>query len=101
MIQSHIFRQESDPPASGRMSKRMAEHEAASAAGEHEAKSNVNRGGFPGSVGSQETENLSRLDAQRKSIQRFNRFPAKKAAIFLGDVVEFKGGKHGSQQLVS
>src|SRR2546423_13623598 len=101
MIQSHIFRQKPNPLAGGCMSKRMAEHQATSAAGEHETKSNVNRCGLPCSVGAKETENLSRLHAQRKSIQRFNRFPAKEAAVFLGDVVEFKGGKHGNQAISS
>src|SRR5437764_815001 len=97
MIQSHIFRQKSDAFAGGRMSKRMTKHQAASTAGEHEAKSNVNGSGLPCPIGPQKAEYLSRFNPQGKSIQRFDRFPAKETSVFFGDVVEFKRGRHEEQ----
>src|SRR5947209_13851794 len=94
VIQSNIFRQKPDALARGRMSKRMTEHQTASAAGEHETKSNVDGGGLPCPVRPKEAENLTRLNPQRKSIQSFDRLTPEKTAVLFADVVEFEGRGH-------
>ena len=93
MIKRHIFRQEADAAAGGRVSKFVSQHFTPAAAGKHESYGQMHGRGFTCAVGAEKTEDFTALHAQREIAQRRDPLAAEESAVVLADIVKRKGRK--------
>jgi hypothetical protein len=97
MIKSHVFRQEADAAAGGRVSKFVTKHFTPAAAGEHESDSEMHCGGLACAVGTKKAEDFSALHAQREIAQRRYPLAAEESAVVLADIVKSKSWSAGHE----